>query len=358
MTTLKDVREAIDALDDKLVDVLHERAALVLKVKELKKRDSVDVYSPEREREIFTRVRERANEGAFPASAMEHIFTSVVSATRSLMGTLSVVYPGPELSLGYEASLKQFGESVQYFSSVDIRDIVRRVEKQDAHFGLLPIEVGTSGLKFESIEAILASELAIIAEVEMRRDLSLMGTTQDLSQVRRVYADLTSFEESSLWLSANLSSVERVVCDTVADAAQKVQQDPTSALIGTERASEMFKLTVIARSLLKEAESYSRFLIIGPSRTKPSGHDKTSIVCTVTERSGILRDLLTPFAERDVSLLKIESKLSQGQVPSHRFFFDVLGHRDEKKVKEAIESLGAICNQVRVLGSYPIASSI
>ena len=56
MSKLDELRKEIDRLDDEIVTLLEQRASTVLKVREAKKKDNINVYAPSRERQILDRI--------------------------------------------------------------------------------------------------------------------------------------------------------------------------------------------------------------------------------------------------------------------------------------------------------------
>ena len=73
------LRERIDAVDDRLLALLNERADLARRIGELK--GDGPVYRPEREAQVLRRVAQD-NPGPLPAPAVVHLFTEVTSAGR------------------------------------------------------------------------------------------------------------------------------------------------------------------------------------------------------------------------------------------------------------------------------------
>jgi chorismate mutase/prephenate dehydratase len=71
--TLKNIRARIDALDDRIVDLLGERAALAQDIGHAK---SGAKYRPEREAEVLRRVKAR-NRGPLPAPALKRLFNEI-----------------------------------------------------------------------------------------------------------------------------------------------------------------------------------------------------------------------------------------------------------------------------------------
>ena len=52
-------------------------------------------------------------------------------------------------------------------------------------------------------------------------------------------------------------------------------------------------------------------------------------------------------------MTKIESRPSKRKAWEYYFFVDCEGHKDDRKVANAIAELRRQCNFVKVLGSYP-----
>jgi chorismate mutase-like protein len=81
--TLEELREQIDALDRKLVDLLSERARAAQMIGHLKAATQLPVYEPNREKVIYANVRE-ANQGPLPDIELTHIFERIIDVMRAL----------------------------------------------------------------------------------------------------------------------------------------------------------------------------------------------------------------------------------------------------------------------------------
>ncbi|MCI0331254.1 MAG: chorismate mutase [candidate division Zixibacteria bacterium] len=80
---LDELRRQIDSVDRKLVELLNQRARLVEEVGKLKKRLGMDVYMPEREKEIL-QLTAGANGGPFSNAAILRLFERILDESRSL----------------------------------------------------------------------------------------------------------------------------------------------------------------------------------------------------------------------------------------------------------------------------------
>ena len=81
--TIDALREEIDRLDSKLLQIFNERANLALKIGELKKGLALPVYDPSREKKIFQRMKEE-NPGPLDDQAIVRLFERVIDESRRL----------------------------------------------------------------------------------------------------------------------------------------------------------------------------------------------------------------------------------------------------------------------------------
>ena len=84
MSTLDDLRRDIDRVDEVLVRLLNERARCVCEVGRLKKEQGLDVYQPDREKEVLAHVRDIAAEGPLGPDAVARLFERIIDEARRL----------------------------------------------------------------------------------------------------------------------------------------------------------------------------------------------------------------------------------------------------------------------------------
>jgi chorismate mutase len=80
---IADWRKKIDALDEKLVQLLSERAAAAHEIGKLKKKVGMPIYEPDREKHVFEHVG-KINPGPLPDRDLLRIYERVIDVMRQI----------------------------------------------------------------------------------------------------------------------------------------------------------------------------------------------------------------------------------------------------------------------------------
>jgi len=84
MRTLDDLRRDIDRVDEVLVRLLNERARCVCEIGRVKKEHGIEVYQPDREKDVLKHVRQVASEGPLGPEAIGRLFERIIDEARRL----------------------------------------------------------------------------------------------------------------------------------------------------------------------------------------------------------------------------------------------------------------------------------
>jgi chorismate mutase/prephenate dehydratase len=352
---IEKLRRDIDALDDRLLELLGRRAELAKRIGALK--GGAQAYRPERETEILRRVAgaDRSPLGPERAAA---VFREVISACRSLEQPIAVTYLGPEGTFSEQAVRKHFGSSVQAIAASSVDETLRRCEAGAAQFAVVPVENSTEGAVGRTLDLLLVTPLKVCAEIELRVQQNLLSRASDIATVRRVYAHAQSLAQCDEWLARNLPGAERIPVTSNAEAALRASMEEASAALAGEAASERYRLNVLARSIEDDPNNTTRFLVLGDLEPEPTGNDRTSMVLSAENKPGAVHALLTPLAVHRVSMTRIESRPSRAMrsvLWEYVFFIDVEGHRKDAPVAAALAELREKAPFMKLLGSYPAA---
>lgn len=81
--TIEEIRTAINQIDNQLLNLFNERAALALKIGHIKQEKDLPIYDPRREKLIFDRMCQK-NPGPLDNPAIVRLFERVIDESRSL----------------------------------------------------------------------------------------------------------------------------------------------------------------------------------------------------------------------------------------------------------------------------------
>jgi chorismate mutase/prephenate dehydratase len=352
---LNELRTRIDALDERIQELINRRARYAQAIAKLKERDGTNnFYRPEREAEVLRRVAAR-NKGPLAAEDITRLFREIMSACLALESRLRIAFLGPEGTFTQEAAFKHFGHSVETVPLGAIDEVFREVEAGGAHFGVVPVENSTEGVISHTLDMFATSPLKICGEVELRVHHHLLGADGDLGAATRVVSHQQSLAQCREWLDANLLGVDRVAVASNAEAARLAAADARTLAIAGKSAAERYGLKVLASNIEDNPDNTTRFLVVGQLETAPSGHDKTSLLVAGKNKPGSLYRLLAPLARHGINMTRIESRPSRRSRWEYVFFIDIDGHVKDRKVAGALQALERETTFIKWLGSYPKA---
>jgi chorismate mutase len=89
---IADWRKKIDQLDERLVELLSERARAAVEIGRLKRDTNLPIYEPDRERIVFENVQ-RMNQGPLPGRDLIRIFERIMDVMRNIQKDEIVAKP-------------------------------------------------------------------------------------------------------------------------------------------------------------------------------------------------------------------------------------------------------------------------
>lgn len=350
------IRERIDALDKEILTLISERARCAQEIAQIKHalHQDDEFYRPEREAKILRKILDK-NQGPLHDEEMARLFREIMSACLALERRLNIAFLGPEGTFTEQAAFKHFGHSIKTTALNAIDEVFREVESGSCQYGVVPIENSTEGVVNHTLDMFLESPLKISGEVELRIHHHLLGSTERLDQVRRVYSHQQSLAQCREWLDTNLPQAERITISSNAEAARRVHGNPGEAAIAGEAAAEKYQLSILRTNIEDHPNNTTRFLVIGRQAAARSGNDKTSVLVSARNKPGSLFTLLEPLARHGVSMTRIESRPSHCVNWEYVFFLDMEGHQQETHVQAAFSELKDEADLFNILGSYPRA---
>ena len=355
LAQLKSLRNQIDKLDLQILKAVNERAGIAAEVGKLKNDQGAEVFSPAREEEVLHHVID-ANKGPLDESTIRAVFREIISGSRALQKIIKVAYLGPEYSYSHLAAVERFGSAIEYIRVGSIAAVFEEVNRGHVDFGVVPLENSTDGGVSDTLDMFMRlPQLKISAEVRLKIHHNLLANCEQ-EQVRRVYSKPQALAQCRNWLSKNLPHADLKDVSSTAVAAQLAQQEPGAAAVASRQAAVRYGLRILFENIEDYPHNETRFAVIGHQEAPKTGTDKTALMFKVPHAPGSLVEALDVFKSNKLNLTWIESFPAKNGKKEYMFFVDFEGHVDDPKVKRALNALAEHCEQMTVLGSFPVAT--
>jgi len=273
-------------------------------------------------------------------------------------GHLKVACQGVDCSYSSMACNKAFIQpDIHFYPSFE--DVFLAVSSGDCAYGVIPIENTLAGSVTENYDLMLEHNLAIVGSVTIPVDhclLTLPGA--DLMELSTVYSHPQALHQCSDFFKANPQLKSREFSNTAA-AAQYVaqQQDKSLAAIGSSACAEKYGLCIHSKGIQNRKRNYTRFLVISPYNICTPECTRMSMVFRLSHRPGSLIHALNHFAQRNINLLKLESRPIPESPFEFVFYCDFSGNYEDADIQSAMGKLPMDLIYMKFLGNYPEINS-
>ncbi|XP_056158251.1 arogenate dehydratase/prephenate dehydratase 1, chloroplastic-like isoform X3 [Syzygium oleosum] len=296
------------------------------------------------------------------------------SPTPENKSKMRISFKGVPGSFSEDAALKAY-PNCETVPCDEFEDAFKAVELWLVNKAVLPIENSSGGSLHRNYDLLLRHRLHIVGEVQMTVNLCLLA----LPGVRAEQLKRVLSHPQALSLSDNALTglgVTRESVDSTAGAAQFVALNELrdAGVVASARAADIYGLNILAERIQDDSDNVTRFLVLArdpiiPRTDKPF---KTSIVFTLEEGPGVLFKALAVFSLRGINLTKIESRpqrkrplrvvddsnTGSAKYFDYLFYIDFEASMADTRAQNALGHLQEFATFLRVLGCYPMDTSV
>jgi prephenate dehydratase len=286
-----------------------------------------------------------------------------------------VGYLGPEGTFSEEALLSNAApDSVEPVPRASIYETVQALRAGDVHWAIVPIENSLDGSVSVTLDLLAdeAEDVQIVGETLLTVRHSLIaGRPRELNEIDTVLSHPKVPGQCTRFLRGELAHARVLPASSTAEAVREVVRsgERSWAALGTRLAADIYGGTVVREGVQDRDDNETRFVWLartqenaepppGAEDCRPARPWKTSLVFwgAGADSPGWLVRCLNELARREINLTKIESRPRRERLGHYMFFVDLEGSLPaEQRVTDAVAGMREICQEVRVLGSYPAA---
>lgn len=273
---------------------------------------------------------------------------------------IKIGYLGPAGTFSHEAlikHIKQIPHAAQAFQSIP--DIFAAVQEGRLDEAIVPIENSIEGAVNATMDMLAhEAELMIKAELVIPvREHLLVKPGADLARVRYVLSHPQPLGQCRMFLSSEMpGAIAKAVSSTAAAAQEVAAGGDDMAAIASAAAAEVYGLEVAIRDIQDNDNNHTRFVVISKMDAVRTGLDKTSVIFSTEDEPGSLYRVLDIFNLWDINMTRIESRPARNRLGRYIFFVDLMGHRQDDDMKDALTMISRKTSFLKILGSYPISA--
>ncbi len=378
---LGEIREKIDRLDNRLVELLEERLHIVQEVAQFKKQTGKKIFDEEREKEVIRKNLKRVKNKELE-HYIELILKDIMDSSKEYqkfkigistkyvndleLEGKRLGYTGVPGSYAYEVLInllknnKNMGihniennKNIFHFNSH--KDLVEAVHTNEIDVAILPIENSIVGEVRDSIDLINTKNIHIIGEVRHKISHNLLGVKgSKIEDIKNVYSHEQAFMQCSQFLSKHEWHLNRMTNTAISGKYIASKNDKENACIANMKTKEVYGLELLEQNINNEEENYTRFFIISNEDIVIDGSDKISIITSANNESGALIELLQIFYEHGLNMVNLKSRPRVNKPWEYYFYIDFEGNMADENVKIALEKIREKSNYLQILGNYKL----
>lgn len=345
---MKEIRQKIDALDDRIKAAFEERMSLCADMAAYKKENGLPIFFPAREREIIARLTKDMDAGM--ATYTKVLYNTLFEVSRScqtkrisdggrlsamildaaektdrdLPTTCTVACQGTEGANSQLAAEKLFSiPNIMFMGSFE--GVFNAVAQGFCRYGILPISNNLHGSVTEVYDLMKKHKFYIVKSIKLRVDHVLVAKKgARLENIKEIFSHPQAIGQCSKFLATLGKDVRVTECTNTAVAAKMVAEGGRDdiAAICNPACGALYGLSTLQSDIADSDNNYTRFICISKTLEVYPGAGKTSIMFTLPHVPGSLFSILAKFAALGVNFSKIESRPIPGKDFEYMFYLD------------------------------------
>lgn len=373
---LQSIRDDIDDIDKKIVELFEERMKLCSDVAEYKIENGKKVLDRDREIDKIGKVKGLAH-NSFNRHGVGELFSQIMSISRKMQyqilsrhgigeepgfeqidgidkENVTVVYQGVPGAYSNKAMLDYFGKDVHNINVKTFRDAMEYIRLGKADYAVLPIENSTAGIVNDTYDLLMEYNNYIVDQTEVKIEHSLLGLPEaQISDISAVYSHPQGLMQCSRYLEEH-KDWKRIAQANTAGSAKKVIEDGDicQAAIASESAASIYGLKILDSNINDNDKNTTRFVIIGNKKVYRKDAGRIFVCFELPHESGSLFNILSNFIYNGLNMTKIESRPIADKSWEYRFYVEFEGKLDDAAVNNALRGIAEEANFMKIVGNY------
>ena len=371
---LDNVRIEIDSIDDELIRLFDKRMQLVAEVAEVKIKEGLPIFHPEREENIIRKANEKSSMAL--GGYADTFFSSLMDISRQYQHQIidshkleniddaikgeTIPKENPIVACaGVQGSYTGTAAQLiyptgEYLFCETFEDVMLAVKDGKSDYGVIPVENTIAGSVTECFDLLYKYKLYIASTraVDIRHCLvGVFGAK--IEDIREIFSHPQGISQCQPFLKT-LRNASTFPYSNTAIAAEMVAKckDKSKAAISSSEAAKIYGLDILAEDIQSNGKNQTRFVSVSTALNIAPDADRISLAFSLPHKTGSLYRTLARFSYAGLNLTKIESRPMPDKAFEYLFYLDFLGNVHSQNVLSLLNALAEELPDFTFLGNY------
>ncbi len=355
-TLLDQARETINRVDREMARLFCERMNAVRSVAEYKIKHGLQVFDPEREKQVIERNSALIEDDELRSYYISFLNESMAISRKfqhRLMEGSRIAYSGVPGAFAHIAASRIFPDAV-CVPYGNFKDAYDSVLTSDCDCAVLPIENSVNGDVTQVMDMAYSGNLYISGVYELGVEhclLALPGASME--DIKTVVSHEQALGQCSAYLSKHPWQTKKSVNTAIAAKEAAEAGDISVAVIASVETAELYGLRVLERKINEGTQNITRFAVFTREPTLPSQTNNRFIMFfTVKNEAGSLMRAVEAIGKNGFNLRALKSRPTKETNWEYYFYAEGEGTIADKSGRRMIEDLEEVCGKIKIIASF------
>lgn len=266
-----------------------------------------------------------------------------------------IAIQGIQGSFHHLVAQEYYHEKIGVLECMSFQEVTNSLITGVVEEAVMAIENSIAGSILPNYALIDEHDLKIVGEHYIPIDMNLMAVKgQHIEDIKKVYSHPMALLQCKEFFKT-YPHIKLIEDTDTAEVARRISLKGSKhvAAVASKAAADIFGLDILARSIHTKKSNATRFLILSTKQKKPNGEkiDKASLKFELESKRGSLVSVLNIIRDFNLDMTKIQSMPIIETPWKYSFFVDVI-FEDYEEFEKAMEILGIMTEELKVLGTY------
>lgn len=353
MSKLEELRKSIDNIDERMLELLKERVALVDDIYAAKKEEGIrESFDSDREVTLLKSLRKQA-ENRLSSAEVDAVFLQILSICRHRQKETHVCVFGEKNGWTEDAALQRFGNSSTINAVDTAEDFLAGIEHGNLGFACVTPQFSSD--RAAILESLLSNKISIVEEFTFSPEFSVVSNSaKDLSEVHEICVTNEILRLLRPYFVSMSFDIKINICRSMSEAYENLQSiNPVAAILPSNLVKSRNDLIVIKEKLKSELLGPVKFMVFtNKARLQVGSGKKTTILCALNGDSDKLWEMLAVVKAFNLKIYDIQTVDFEGKPWKKITSLEFSAPANQDELNHIIADLEKKCILVKLCGIY------